>query len=300
MTRWNGGIIGVANNPTNSVAKGVWGLQEQLKAKAAGNWPVTLNQKGLTAGDPAVSATEVWTSGGGTASNGAYYIQNIYTGNAVKQCYCRLNVDGLHYQRWSLMDLAGYNDNGNYGQTGTSSEADNATIASDSSATSTGWYKDTGTNTNSGGSVTYDTGLQLSGVAGHYWLLYQYINSQGGGGWANNGGLDWGASASGGNWGDNYAPDIYYPTRTAGSTNNGTHKLGRAVWGSTSCVTTYVYSTTSYSDCWSQAGNWSANSGSVGNVTGITTSNYIGMRIAAWSDDANNGRSYYAYWVYIP
>jgi hypothetical protein len=35
----NGGIIGVANNPTNSVATGVWSLQEQFKAEKASNWP---------------------------------------------------------------------------------------------------------------------------------------------------------------------------------------------------------------------------------------------------------------------
>jgi hypothetical protein len=300
----NGGIIGVANNPTSTTATGIWSLQEQLKAKAAGNWPVTVNQKGLTAGDPAVSATEVWTSGGGTASDGAYYIQNIYTGNSVKQCYCRLNVDGLHYQRWSLMDLAGYNDNGNYGQTGTASEADNATIASDSSATSTGWYKETGTNTGQGGSTTYDTGLQLSTVAGHYWALYAYQQSPGGGGWAQNGGLDWGASASGGDWGSTYIPDIYMVGRGSAPTGNGRHMLTRAVWGATSCATTFVGSITSYADMWSQAGNWSVNSSSVTSgtnpVTGITTTDYIGMRVLAFSDDSTNGRYYYAFWVYIP
>jgi hypothetical protein len=296
----NGGIIGVANNPTNSVATGVWSLQEQLKAKAASNWPLVLTQKGLTAGDPAVSATEVYTSGGGTATDGAYYIQNIYTGNTVKQCYCRLNVDGLHYQRWSLMDLTGYNDNGNYGTTGTASEADNATIASDSSATSTGWYKETGSNTGSGGSTTYDTGLQLSTVDGHYWLLYGYQQSSGGGGWANGGGLDWGASASGGNWGSTYIPDIYYPGRADAPTGNGRHILGRAAWGATSCTTTYVGSTTSYAAAWTLADDWSTNSVAKQNETGITTTNYIGMRIQGFSDNSDNGRSYYAYWVYIP
>lgn len=293
----------MAQFPSNTSASGIWRLNEVRNAIIGSNWPPTYVQKGLTAGDPAVSASEVYTSGGGTAPNGVYYIQNIYTGNAVKQCYCRLNVNGLHYQRWSLMDLTGYLDNGNYGSTGTSSEADNATIASDSSGTTTGWYKDTGTSTNAGGSVTYNTGLQLSGVANHYWLLYQYINSQGGGGWNSNGGLDWGASASGGNWGSNYVPEIYYPLQANGSNAVGTHKLGRAVWTSTSCTTTYVFSTSSYADAWTKAGNWSANSASptgTSSVTGITTTNYIGVRLSAWSDDGNNGRSYYAYWVYIP
>jgi hypothetical protein len=39
MPIWNGGIIGVANDPTSSVASGVWSLQEQELAKKAGAWP---------------------------------------------------------------------------------------------------------------------------------------------------------------------------------------------------------------------------------------------------------------------
>ena len=42
MQQGNGGIIGPANNPTNSVASGVWGLNEQAKAKAANNWPTAV------------------------------------------------------------------------------------------------------------------------------------------------------------------------------------------------------------------------------------------------------------------
>lgn len=301
MSGGNGGFIGVVNNPNSSVASGIWSLQEHFEAEKAGNWPSVIPpQKGLTVGDPAASATEVYTSGGGTATDGAYYIQNIYTGNVVRECYCRLNVDGLHYQRWSLMDLAGYNDNGNYGETGTASEADNATIALDSATTTTGWYKETGVATNSGGSTTYDTGLQLSGVAGHYWLLYAYQQSAGGGGWAQYGGLDFGASASGGNWGDNYQADIYITQQSDAPTGNGRNILGRAVWGATSCTTSWVGSITSYAAAWSLADDWATNSTAKSNQTGITTSNYIGSRLSAWSDTGDNGRSYYAYWVYIP
>lgn len=36
----SGGIIGVANNPTNSVASGVWTLEEHYAAIKAGNWPL--------------------------------------------------------------------------------------------------------------------------------------------------------------------------------------------------------------------------------------------------------------------
>ena len=36
----NGGIIGVANDPTDTVASGVWDLIEQFKAEKAGDWPI--------------------------------------------------------------------------------------------------------------------------------------------------------------------------------------------------------------------------------------------------------------------
>jgi len=39
MPRWNGGVIGAANNPTTSSAKGIWSLSEATKAIRAGLWP---------------------------------------------------------------------------------------------------------------------------------------------------------------------------------------------------------------------------------------------------------------------
>jgi len=39
MPRWNGGVIGAANNPTTSIAKGIWSLSEATKAIRAGLWP---------------------------------------------------------------------------------------------------------------------------------------------------------------------------------------------------------------------------------------------------------------------
>ena len=39
MPKWNGGVIGVANNPTQSSAKGIWSLSEATKAIRAGLWP---------------------------------------------------------------------------------------------------------------------------------------------------------------------------------------------------------------------------------------------------------------------
>ena len=39
MPKWNGGVIGAANNPTISSAKGIWSLSEATKAIRAGLWP---------------------------------------------------------------------------------------------------------------------------------------------------------------------------------------------------------------------------------------------------------------------
>ncbi|MFM1945418.1 MAG: hypothetical protein RI897_4400 [Verrucomicrobiota bacterium] len=42
MPRWNGGIIGVANEPNSSVAMGIWSLSEQERYQLDGLWPEVL------------------------------------------------------------------------------------------------------------------------------------------------------------------------------------------------------------------------------------------------------------------
>ena len=78
MPRGNGGIIGPANIPTTTSAKGVWSLMEQFLAQRRGIWPlnITIVQT--------FTATSTWTcpagvteveylvvaGGGGTGSTG--------------------------------------------------------------------------------------------------------------------------------------------------------------------------------------------------------------------------------------
>jgi len=300
--RINGGIIGAINDASStSKTSGIWSFSEQFKTKKAANWPITVFTKGLTVDDPAVSAKEVFTSSGSTATNGTYYINNIYTGNTTRLVYCRLNVDGLHYQKWNPSHLSGYQDNGTFGQTGTHTLGAGYNVDVDDSGTSTGWSFSTGTNTNAGGSKTYDTGLQISTVNGHYWLWYKFISSVGGGGWATSVGLDWQSTANGTNYGDNYQADWYLSQRSDGSTNAGTHKLGRGIWNSGGTSTAqFVFSTTSYSDLWSKAGNWAANKTDKSASPTQTSAHYIGLRTQAWSDTGDNGTSYTAIWVHIP
>ena len=56
MPRGNGGVIGPANIPTTSVAKGVWSLMEQMIAKSQGIWPY----QGYTIVQT-FTATSTWT-----------------------------------------------------------------------------------------------------------------------------------------------------------------------------------------------------------------------------------------------
>ena len=56
MPRGNGGIIGPANIPSASSAKGVWSLMEQMIAKSQGLWPVTSYTIVQT-----FTATSTWT-----------------------------------------------------------------------------------------------------------------------------------------------------------------------------------------------------------------------------------------------
>ena len=64
MPKWNGGVIGVANNPTQSSAKGIWSLSEATKAIRAGLWPPS-----NAGADPYFENVTMLLSGDGT--NGA-------------------------------------------------------------------------------------------------------------------------------------------------------------------------------------------------------------------------------------
>lgn len=57
MAKQNGGIIGVVNNPTTSIASGVWSLKEQYDAKVGGIW---------VTGIEATGGAEIKTVGGYT------------------------------------------------------------------------------------------------------------------------------------------------------------------------------------------------------------------------------------------
>jgi hypothetical protein len=63
MLRGNGGVIGPANIPTQSAAKGVWSLQEQYLAQRQGIWPLSILP------DPYFEYTTLLLPGNGT--NGA-------------------------------------------------------------------------------------------------------------------------------------------------------------------------------------------------------------------------------------
>jgi hypothetical protein len=70
MRRRNGGIIGVANNPTSTVASGVWSLREQFKAEKAGDWPnpavfIDVNFLVIAGGGSGGRTTQNCAGGGG-------------------------------------------------------------------------------------------------------------------------------------------------------------------------------------------------------------------------------------------
>ena len=57
------------------------------------------NQKGLTSGDPATGANEVFTTGSTTSGN--YYINNYTTNDTTQLVYCWLDVNGDHWQKFA-------------------------------------------------------------------------------------------------------------------------------------------------------------------------------------------------------
>lgn len=300
MPRCNGGVIGPQNLSSAQYANGVWSLTETQAGLRGSDWPG--KTKGLSASDPAISATEIYTTSGGTATNGTYYLNNVYTGNITRLAYCKFNVSSAHYQKWNPAHLTGYQDNGTFGATGTHTLSGSYDISADSSSTSTGWSWSTGTNTNAGGSKTFDTGLLISSVNGHHWLSYNYIASIGGGGWASAIGYDWQATADGTDYGSNYNLDWYASNRQDGD-GAGRHKLSRSIWNAGgTAVSRVVNTTSSYETLWTLASDFTTNGAdqNVGASGTQTASHYIGIRTHAWSDDGNNGTSYAAIWVHIP
>lgn len=307
--RINGGIIGAINDSDPGRASGVWGQSEQFKIRKSNKWPITTFAKGLTAGDPAASAKEVYETSGSSATDGNYYINNIYTGNTTREVYCRFNKDGgKHFQRWTPSHFTTYGGPRIYG--GSTGVTVGSTVNNDNSTTNTGTFYGTGTSTGSGASAMVDTGIQLSSFQGHTWIQYVYTANQGDGqSQQKYVMLDFGASSGTGNgdYGNSYVPDFYWAQNADGYTpaTTGSSALAKVTFtasGSNTLVgPNRIIGGTNYATMWSEASDFTTNGAqsSSGAQQTHASNLYVGIRFGGWTDTGSEGIYYTSFWAHI-
>ena len=287
--------------------------------------PSTVVKDGSSIAAAASSATEVFENGGTTS--GAYWINNLYTGWVPRLTWCEIDRGGYHCQRFSPRHLPGFGNVANHGSTGTFAVADGTEISNKHIANSDySVQKDTGTNTNSGGSGIFNTGMRMYDMFNHTLFTQRYCHSQGSTNFWNNFGLDYDADAShSGNYGHNYQTGFPYEygvaPRHAPMANGSYHisriKVYQRVYSGSGGTfpntdaesaehkeTSYVYNTTSYDAAWNEVADWYDNDHTGYNAYGYTGSKefakYMCYRYMAWSDDNNNGQCFYSHYVHIP
>ena len=308
--RINGGIIGAINDSNPGRASGVWGQSEQFIIRKGNKWPITVFARGLTVDNPATSAKDVYDTSGASATDGNYYINNIYTGDTTREVYCRFNKDGeKHFQRWTPSHFTTYGGPRTYG--GSTGVTVGSTVNNDNSTTNTGTFYGTGTSTGSGASAMVDTGLQLSNFQGHTWIQYVYT--------ANNGDgfqqlkyvmLDFGASSGTGNgdYGSSYVPDYYWARGgTDGYTpaTTGSSALAKVTFaasgGNTLVGPGRVIGGTDYATMWSEASDFTTNGAQGDSQAQQTRAStlYVGIRFGGWTGTGSAGSYYTSFWAHI-
>ena len=146
----------------------------------------------------------------GYTTDGIYYINNIFTGEPARQCYCRFNTrDGVHWQRFTY-HLSGYHSSSHGGGAGNTSLT---FITSDYNYKSHAYLSSnrdftyTGSNSGSGVSYMIRTGKQMPDIEGKYLGVEIETTSTGDGNNRPRIGLDWQSSEGTGNWGHDYSQD---------------------------------------------------------------------------------------------
>lgn len=299
----------MAQFPSPTSADGIWKINEVRNLLRGQNWP--LQTIGLTSNNPAISAKQVYTSSGNSATDGVYYINNIYTGGTTRAVYCRFNKDGgKSFQRWSPAHLTTYGGPRIYYSNGSSpSLTVGTTINTDDSTTSTGIVYNSGTGTSSGASAMVDTGKQLSDFQGHTWIEYVYINNSADGLAQNKSvHLDFGSSSgtANGNYGSQYVPDYYWVTHNVdgfSQASAGSSVLSKVTFVASSSNTLVGASRqvggTSYSTLWSDASDFTTNGGAGATQQTIASTQYVGLRFSGWSDVGSASVYYTSFWAHI-
>ena len=268
--------------------------------------------------NPATSAKQLYDAG--YTTDGAYYINNDFTGGSARNCYCRFNTrDGVHWHRWSPRYLSGYSltkDGGN------SSSINNTTInyttspdLSQNDNDSNRDFQYVGNNSGAGVSGLVSTGLQLSDLDGFYLGFEMRTSGTGDGGNRGFFGLDWQSSNStSSNWGHQYSPEANIIQNGRDATNQTNVRNFAAVKfassGSnvvlsrdTTAIGSMFGHTGTINQLWSRytdtsnAGYDPGSSGQNADSYTISATDYWAIRIGGWSDTGNYLEWFGIHWV---
>ena len=255
--------------------------------------------------NPATSAAQLYNAG--YTTDGAYYINNDFTGGTARNCYCRFNTrDGVSWHRWSPRHLSGYSASLHGGGASATGITYNATppLSSKSNGSDRDFVYVTN-NSGAGVSGMISTGLQISDLAGFYLGFEMKTNGTGDG---NNRGfftLDWQSSNStSSNWGHPYNGEANIlqagrdTTYQAGCRNFAAVKFTTSgsdvvLSRDTTAIGSKFGTTGTEDDLWSRYENQS-NAGYDPGSSGqnqasytIAATDYWAIRIGGWSDNSN-------------
>jgi len=269
--------------------------------------------------NPATSAKQLYDAG--YTSSGTYYINNVFTGGAAENVYCRMNNDfygagtAYHVQKFvpsghnSSSALSGFAQYGNF----TPSSATLSTISSSATSESTYNYRYTTSNSGSGAAGVRQTGLRVNQMAssGIFIAVDHKMNSHGDGSNAlGDGGPVWDQNLTGDvnsntnshtysnewqggyNVGQNQANNYYvYGFLYPNNWNNGSGTAQNIIWKGGQG--------TSLASAWTKL-NSSGNSETFarqGSSYTINSTDYLAFKHQGWSDVGNSAQTDCSYWV---
>ena len=308
----NGGVIsGNANDVSSDTTVSFTGRATANGKNVDRSFSFVVKPSLGSSTNPATSAKQLYDAG--YTTNGLYYFNNFLTGSQTKQAYARfdvkdsLNTNKLHLQRIDIGHLSAhairtYANSGSNSLTRTAGNAtdldvDNGSTFTYSASSSTG----------AGASGVIDTGLTLSQFHGYTLLFEVHQTSTGDGGNTISYGFDFSSNTNGGNYGNNYVPDIYLGQTKTQEVKFYLHAINFAADGSATSVQKNVlggqYRHTSNSTVWSNFYSDSGDKTDVNNsnqsVNATQTAEYLGVRFAGWADHTSAKTGHIAMWAGI-
>ena len=269
--------------------------------------------------NPATSAKQLFDAG--YTTNGAYYINNIFTGGAAENVYCRFNNNFYgagtvyHVQKFvpsghnSSAALSNFSQYGNF----TPSSATLTALTSSATSESAYNYRYTTNNSGSGAAGVRQTGLRVNQMSssGIFIAVDHKMNSHGDGGNAlGDGGPSFDHNTTGdvnsntgshtysNEWSTGYVvgqnqanPYYVYGFLYPNNWNNGSGTAQNVIWkggqGTSLASAWQKLNSSSNSETFTRAGNGYT----------INTTDYLAFKHQGWSDVGNSAQTDCSYWI---